>query len=174
MEVRDAIRTRLEVREYSDKPIDAGTRNAILEAARLAPSGRNRQHWRFIVITEQDDLDRLAELSMTGDWIDDAAFAVVVTTDPTHGYHEIDAGRAITHMQFAAWETGVGSCIYTGFDSEGMRSFLDVPSEYAITAVVGFGWPPFDVDAVQGRKDRAPLSTVVYVGRFGRPYEVEP
>ena len=168
MDVEDVIRNRIEVREYAEQAIDPATREAILDAARLAPSGRNHQHWRFIVVDDQEDLTRLAEISTTGSWIEDAAFAVVVLTDPEYYYHQLDAGRAITNMQFLGWNRGVGSCIYTGYDDELMREHLEVPDEYAIPAVVGFGRPPFDIDQIQGRKNRRSLSDLVYQDRYGR------
>jgi nitroreductase len=171
MDVTRALETRLEVRRYANEPVAEENKHAILDAARGAPSGKNRQHWRFVLIEDQTDLDRLAQLSTTGGWIDGADFAVVVLTNPEHDYHEIDAGRAITHMQLAAWDVRVGSCIYTGFDEAGMQEFLAVPTALAVTAVVGFGYPKFDVDDLEGRKDREPLSDVVHEGRFGKPLE---
>jgi nitroreductase len=171
MDVTRALETRIEVRRYTDEPVAAETKRAILDAARGAPSGKNLQHWRFVLVEEQAALDRLAELSTTGGWIDGADFAVVVLTNPEHYYHEIDAGRAITHMQLAAWDRKVGSCIYTGFDEAGMHEFLEVPAELAVTAVVGFGHPKFDIDALDGEKDRESLSEVVYEGQFGTPLE---
>jgi nitroreductase len=74
-------------------------------------------------------------------------------------------------MQLAAWEERVGSCIYTGFDEAGMHEFLEVPEELAVTAVVGFGHPKFDVDALEGQKDRESLAEVVHEGRFGTPLD---
>lgn len=166
MDVTEAIEHRLEVRDYADEPVDEATKREALEAARLAPSGKNHQHWRFVLVDDPDDVERLADLSTTGGWVADAAFAVVVLTDPSLSYHHIDAGRAITHMQFAAWVDGVGSCIYTGFDEAGVREFLGVPDEYAVTAVVGFGYP---AGSGRGRKSRRPLAEVAFRGRFGEP-----
>jgi nitroreductase len=171
MEVTRALETRIEVRRYAENPVAEETKRAILEAARGAPSGKNRQHWRFVLVEAQDDLDHLAALSTTGGWIDGADFAVVVLTNPAYEYHEIDAGRAITHMQLAAWDRHVGSCIYTGFDEAGMRDFLEVPADLAVTAVVGFGQPKFEIDALEGQKDRASLSALVHQGRCGTPLE---
>jgi len=167
MAVSDAIERRLEVREYADESVDDAVVRETLDAARLAPSGKNLQHWRFVLVDDDADLERLADLSTTGFWVDDAAFAVVVCTDPEYHYHHVDAGRAITHMQFAAYRHDVGSCIYTGFDEGAMHEFLEVPLELSITAVVGFGYP---ADAGEGRKDRKPLSEVAFRGRFGEPF----
>jgi len=170
MGIDDAIRHRIDVRDFADKPVDPGVRHAILDAGRLAPSGKNTQHWRFVLLTDEGDIAQLAELSTSGTWIDGADFAVVVTTDPSYHYHELDAGRAISHMQFAAFDRGVGSCIYTGYDDAAMREFLDVPDDRSITAVVGFGRP---ANGLRGQKRRQALSDVAYADRFGKPLAVE-
>ncbi len=45
MYVMDAINTRKSVRSYLSKPVEDEKLNAVLEAARLAPSASNRQEW---------------------------------------------------------------------------------------------------------------------------------
>lgn len=161
MDVTDAVETRLEIREFANEPVDDGTKRAILDAGRLAPSGKNTQHWRFVLVSG-GDLAELADRSPTGGWVADAAFAVAICTDPSYPYNGIDAGRAATHMQLVAWEEGIGSCLYT--TGEEAAEFLSVPEEYELTAVLGFGYPARDVE---GRKDREPLENVVFGGRFG-------
>lgn len=168
MDVMEAIETRLDIKDYAPDAVDESTKRAVLEAGRLAPSGQNLQHWRFVLVDDESDLDRLGELSPTGGWVADADFAVVILTDPDYPFHEIDAGRALTHMQLAAWERGVGSRLYT-VDQPAVREFLAVPNEYALTAVVGFGYPDREI---RGRKDRKPLADVAYRGRFGEPLDL--
>lgn len=169
MNVSEAIESRLEVREYADRPVDDATKRAVLDAGRLAPSGKNSQHWRFLLVDDPDDLDALAGHSPTGGWVADAAFAVVVLTHPEYPYHRLDAGRAVTHVQFAAWTDGVGSCVYTGIDAAG-RERLGIPEEYEVAAVVGFGYPE---RAGRGRKRRRPLHEVAFRGRFGDGLDLE-
>lgn len=165
MDVTDAIETRIEVRSYRDEPVDEETKRAVLDAGRLAPSGRNLQHWRFVLIEDEARLAGLAERSPTGSWAADAAFAVVVCTDPSYDFHEIDAGRAVTHMQLAAWERGVASCIYT-VDDSAAAEYLDLPDEYDLTLVAAFGSPEHEI---RGRKDRKPLEEIAYGETFGTP-----
>lgn len=172
MDVTDAVTGRIEVREYADEGVDDGTKRAILDAGRQAPSGRNVQHWRFVLVDDDEELRALADASPTGGWVAGAAFAVAVCTDPDYAFNEIDAGRTTAHMQLYAWGLGVGSCLYT-VDAEEAREVLAVPDEYELTAVLGFGHPTFDVDSVRGRKERQPLSDVAFHGRFGEPMSLE-
>lgn len=163
MDVIEAVETRIEIKEYSDEPVDNETKREILNAGRLAPSGRNLQHWRFVLVDEADDLTELANASPSGTWVADADFAIAICTDPSYSYHEIDAGRAVTHMQLVAWERDVGSRIYT-VDDLTAYDVLGIPDEYHLTLVAGFGYPRQEV---QGRKDRDPLEEVAYSGTFG-------
>lgn len=168
MEVREALRTRIEVREYADRPVADGVEREVLEAARLASSGRNTQHWRFVLVDDDDRLADLGEASPTGGWVAGAAFAVAVLTDPDLDFHEIDAGRAVTHMQLAAWDHGVGSCLYTT-DAAAAERLLGVPDDAALTAVVGFGYPDREIEGI---KDRLPLGEVASRGVHGRELDL--
>lgn len=169
MDVTEAIRTRLEIREFRDDSVDDETIHRVLDAGRLAASGRNLQHWRFILVDDPTDLNRLSDLSSTGHWVADAAFAVVICTDPSLSFNELDAGRALTHMQLVAWAAGVGSCIYT-VDNPTVSEFLEIPDHYDLTTVIGFGYP---AQSVKGRKSRNPLTELAFHGRFNEPYTVK-
>lgn len=164
MDVTEAVRTRLEIREFADDPVSDDIKEAVLDAGRLAPSGINLQHWRFILMDDPEDVAELGELSPTGGWVADANFAIAIATDPEHDFNELDAGRAVTHMQLVAWEHGVGSRIYTT-EEPAVSEFLELPEDYDLTVVAGFGYPTREI---RGRKDREPLSEVAYHGRFGR------
>jgi nitroreductase len=165
MDVTEAIETRLEVREYADERVDAGTKRQILNAGRLAPSGKNLQHWDFVLADDGAGIDRLADHSPTGGWVRGADFAVVVLTDPSYPYHEIDAGRAVTHMQLAGWSRGVGSCVYTGVEDE--WDLLGHPAALTATLVAAFGHPTRPLESFVGDKDRVPLDEVVHHGTYG-------
>lgn len=167
MDVSEAIETRIEVRDYTDRSVDAATRRAILDAGRLAPSGRNLQHWRFVLV--DDGLQDLANASPTGSWVAGADFAIAVVTNPDYDFHEIDAGRAVTHMQLTAWERGIGSCIYT-VDTPEAGDALAVPDTQEVTLVAGFGYPE---EEVQGRKRRKSIDEIAFAERFGEPYATD-
>ena len=53
MEVYDAMRTTFAARDYTDDPVSDETLYRILDNARFAPSGGNRQGWRVMVIKDK-------------------------------------------------------------------------------------------------------------------------
>jgi len=164
--VTNVIRTKLDVRTFSPKEVSWEDKLAILDAARMAGSGMNSQHWRFILIDKKEDLQKLADISLTGRWVSGSNFAVVVLTDSRYAWHLLDAGRAITNMMLEAWSRGIVSCICTGYNEEALRSWLKIPQPYAIAGFIGFGYP---VKRIIGKKNRLPLEQVAFHGKFGEP-----
>ena len=54
MDVMEAIKNRYSCRNYQSMPIEADKLDTLIEAARLAPSARNIQDWRFIIVTDPE------------------------------------------------------------------------------------------------------------------------
>jgi nitroreductase len=170
MEVYDYVITKLDIREYSQKEIPKDIKLKILEAARSTGSGKNLQHWRFIVVKDKENLKKLADDSITGKWIVNANFAVIVLTDPKYPFHLIDAGRVVQNMQIATWGYGIASCIFTGINKEKLRKDFNIPEELEPSVVVGFGYP---VKKIKGKKNRKPLNELVSIEKYGNPFNPE-
>jgi nitroreductase len=66
VDIYDVMRTTFAAREFTDDPLPDDVLERILDNARFAPSGGNRQGARLIVIRDRETRDALAELSMTG------------------------------------------------------------------------------------------------------------
>ena len=64
MELYDVMRTTFACREFTGEPIPDEVLYRILEHARFAPSGGNRQGWRVINVTDNARRQRLADLSL--------------------------------------------------------------------------------------------------------------
>ena len=62
MELSEALRTTGAVREFTDEPVSDEDVARILDRARFAPSGGNRQGWRVIVVREADKRRALVDL----------------------------------------------------------------------------------------------------------------
>ncbi len=168
MEAYESVTTKLDVREFAPRKVPAEIKSKILEAARLAQSGNNSQHWRFILVQSPENLRTLAKDSSWGKWVENANFAIIVLTDPKHGYHMIDAGRVVQAMQIAAWGLGVTSCVFTGLSGDAFRKHFAVPNDLSPTIVVGFGYP---TRKLLGKKNRKPLSELVFVEKYGNEFD---
>lgn len=171
MDAHECVATKLDVREFDPKAVPAEVKLKVLEAARLTGSGINNQHWRFILIQEQDRLRRLAEDSTTGGWVAHANFAVIVLTDPKYGFHLIDAGRAAQDMQISAWNFGVTSCLFTGFKVEDLRKDFGIPKNLNPSVIVGFGYPRRKITGK--KKNRKALSDLAFLDKYENRLEPE-
>lgn len=167
MDIFDAIRTDLAVREYRDAPIPDAVAREIVEAGRLTASGGNRQPWRFIVVRDKDTLRKLASLAPTGPYIAQAPLAIVVATTQSP-YAVSDASRAIQSMILDAWSHGIGSnwVGFHGFDA--VKPVLGIPDDLDVLAIVPFGYPARPTGA--GKKNRKPLGEVAFRERYGQPF----
>lgn len=166
MDIFDCIATKLDIREFTSDDVSSEIKIKVLEAARLAGTGLNTQHWRFILIENKQNLEKLAQDSTSGSWVRGANFAVIILTNPKYNYHLIDAGRALQNMQLAAWNYNIGSGLFTGIKEEKLRSDYGIPKELNPTIIVGFGYP---VRGFTGKrkKNRLPLETLVYYESYG-------
>ncbi len=66
MELYDVMRTTSAVREFTDDPLPDDVLRTILENARFAPSGGNRQGTQVLVVRDMDARRALADLTLTG------------------------------------------------------------------------------------------------------------
>jgi nitroreductase len=62
MELRAAMRTTPATRAFTDEPVPDGVVHDLLDAARFAPSGGNRQGWRVVVLKDRVLRTRIREL----------------------------------------------------------------------------------------------------------------
>jgi len=162
----EEIIKRLEVREFSDRPVTDEIILKVIKAGRSAPSAYNRQPWNFVVIKDKNRLNELGKLCTSGPYVKDAAFAVAVFVDPQNPFYIIDGTRATQTMMLAGWALGLGSCWVTGIEREEAKEFLKAPKDLYLLAVIPFGYPK---RAFKGKKARKPLSSIVFLEEFGNP-----
>jgi nitroreductase len=96
MELQAAIRTTGSVRQFTNEPIDDATVYAMLDDARFAPSGGNRQGWRVVIIKDSEARTAIGDL-MRPVW--DEYFAIAATgrtpfTSVDPSAYELGATRA--------------------------------------------------------------------------------
>ena len=166
MEVFEAARTVLAVREYQEKAVPPDVVRRIVEAGRLTGSGMNCQPWKFIVVDDRETLRQLGAVARTGPYIARAPLAIVVAIEKTK-FSVSYASRAIQSMILTAWSEEVASNWVGFFDLDGVKPLLGIPDDLDVLAILPFGYP---IRAVgKGKKRRKPLNELAYRGRFGQP-----
>ncbi len=168
MDVFEAVRTLLAVRQYQDRAVPEAVVRDIVEAGHLTASSMNKQPWHFIVVQDKETLRQLGALAQTGPYTAQAALAVVVAVEHASRFGVSDASRAIQSMMLTAWAEGVGSN-WVGFGGlEQVKPLLAIPAELDVLAIVPFGYPASAVG--RGKKERKPLGEVAHRERFGQPF----
>lgn len=74
-ELINTILARRSIRKYTTQPVDKNDIQTMLEAAMAAPSASNLKPWHFIVITNRQKLDKLAQIHPHGKMLTKHHFA---------------------------------------------------------------------------------------------------
>ncbi|MFC1949088.1 nitroreductase family protein [Chloroflexota bacterium] len=169
MELKEAIRTRESCRDYEDKPVPEDKLMNVLEAARLAPSGGNRQMWKFVVARDEKKRQDLAKATGGQSHVGKAPIIIAaVALDPESimkcdvpGY-PVNLAIAVDHMTLAAVDEGLGTCWIGAFSQDDARNILGIPEKYRIVSLLTLGFP-----RPSGReKVRKPIDEIVCYDLF--------
>jgi nitroreductase len=159
----ELLKERISIRKYDPRPIEREKLEAIIDAARFAPTARNRQLWEFVVVTESPMRQRLAELTDYGRFIAEASACVAVFYSNNRFYVE-DGSAATTYILLAATEFGLGSCWIAGDKkeyAEDVRKLLNVPERYRLVSLISLGYPAEHIPQV-----KRPLNEVLHWESF--------
>jgi nitroreductase len=161
MEFYELIKKRKSVRKYKSDPIPDDVLNRILEAGRIAPSAKNIQPWRFIVIKDPELKKKIGKASRDQTWIADADVILVgcilekIAWGRLGGYMSsgpVDLAIALEHMILAAANEGLGTCWIGAFVEKDVKSILQVPDDVKIIALTPIGYPAEEPED-RGRKE---------------------
>lgn len=150
MDFYDVVKTRRSVRSYRSDPIREDVLARVLEAVRIAPSGSNRQPWRFIIVKDEAVKQRLVPACNGQSWIGDAPIVIVACGQDIHydrgGYMGemsvlVDVSIAFTHLILAARAEGLGTCWIGAFNNNEVKKILEIPEDYNVVAVTPLGYP---------------------------------
>lgn len=170
MDTLEAIATRRSIRLYAKAEIPQEALRAILEAARQAPSARNRQPWHLVVVRDGAMRAKLATLCWGQLWLARASVMLVGIAQPKVSRHwcVIDTAIALQNAVLAATSLGYGTCWIGAFNEEGVKSLLGIPAEDKVVAIIPVGVPA----ETPKPRSRRPLSELVSLDRFGQRYEM--
>ncbi len=152
MEFEDVIRSRYSVRRYSDRPVEDWKVQRILEAARLAPTGKDKQCQRIYVLRSPEALARIRELCVMAF---DAPLVMLVFAKKGESWISRFTGRDIAetdtsivtdHMMLQATDLGLGTCWVGYFDPEPIREAFGIPDDLVLFHIMPMGYPAEDCE----------------------------
>ncbi len=146
MDIFEAIEKRYSARRFEDRQVEPEKLGRLLEAARLAPSAKNLQEWRFVVVQDEETRARLAEAAFQR-FVGNAPTILVCCAD-SDGYvmrcglpsYPIDVAIAIDHITLAAVALDLGTCWIGKFDPDKIRDILGIPERVHIVELLLVGY----------------------------------
>ncbi|NLI93074.1 MAG: NAD(P)H nitroreductase [Peptococcaceae bacterium] len=171
----DLLYQRRSIRKYQNKPIEEEKVQQLIKAALLAPSAKNINSQRFIVVKDKELLEKLSTARDHGcSFLKDAPLAIVVTADSSliDVWIEDSAISAII-LQLAAKSLGLGSCWaqirergHNDQKSAGqyVKEVLAIPENVEVECIIGIGYP---LEEKPPKKDEDLAFERVFYNRFG-------
>lgn len=169
MEYSELIRNRESIRNYDpDRPVPMEILLKIIEAGRLAPSAKNYQPWKFLLISSPALLDKV-KAAYLRDWIKDAPHILVIMglknlawTRGYDGYNsvETDVSIAMTHIILAAENEGVGACWIAAYNPAILKEALNPEENQQIYGMTPLGYPKPGFQKTLAKK-RKPIDEIV-------------
>lgn len=182
MDLITGIKERRSIRRFANKAVPRELIEEVVEIARFAPSWKNTQTARYIVIDDKEKIAALASDKCTFGFefniktIAKAPAVVLLTivegrsgfdkdgsfsTPKGDRWQTFDAGIAAQTFCLAAYEKGLGSVILGYFDDDEIKKVLPIPEGQQIGAIIPIGFLPEEAPAAPPRKEVGDLLTFI-------------
>ena len=159
MDVQELLASKRTFRAFLPRAVPDEVVHDILEAARTASCGANRQSLRYAAAQKPADVARLCKLMKWAAFLpnDSGApapaqyptlFVVILQDTSVPGHSDIDVGIAAAEMTTAAWAHGVGSCIVGTLNAKEIAGWLELPAHLQVHTGIAFGYPAHKSTAV--------------------------
>lgn len=149
------IQKRRSIRKFIDKPVEQEKLDIIIEAALRSPSSMGRDPWEFIIVNDEDLLEKLSKAKPHGaTFLKGAALGIVVCADKNKSDVWVeDTSIASTHIYLTAESLGLGACWiqmrkrnYSDDLPAGhyISSVLNLPEGMEVLSIIAIGYPAED------------------------------
>ena len=149
MDFAELVQTRYSVRAYRPDPVENSKVEAVLTAARMAPTACNKQPFRIVVVHTAGRQQELKQI-YAADWFCQAPIVICmcairsdawVRGSDSKVHDQIDAAIAMDHLILAAANQGLGSCWICAFNPAAAREVLGLPEGVEPVAFTPLGYP---------------------------------
>lgn len=142
------IKNRQSVRKYASTPVEHEKIEELLRAAMQAPTARNQQTWRFMVITNREALDTMIDIQPYTGLMKTAPCAILIMGDQEAtlktGYEYLDGAAAIENILIEAVHQGLGTCWCGIWPAEervvSFQKKFDLPTTFVPIGIVAVGY----------------------------------
>ncbi len=151
MDFMTLAKKRFSVRKYTDQPVEKEKLDVLLEAARIAPTGANKQPQKIYVIQSEEALAKLSSLSKC---VFGAKTVMLFAYDTDEdwknpleeGVHAgvEDVSIVATHVMLAAEDLGLGSCWVNYFPNSKVEAAFNLPKNERVVLFLTLGYPAPD------------------------------
>jgi len=141
--ILEVIKKRRSIRSFRKGEIPEQTLKDIVDCARLAPTARNLQPWKFVVITRRSVLEEIADLTDYGKFLKEASICILVFCQDTKYYLE-DGCAATENIMIAAQAYGIGSCWIAGDKKPyagSISKIVGAPPGWKLVSIIALGYP---------------------------------
>ena len=165
MDLVPVIQQRFSAHAFLPDPVAPEVLERILEAGRRAPSAKNRQPWRFVVIQDVQHKLRIQEAAYGESWVGEAPVIIAVCSTNIdyrlpNGQlaYPLDLAFAAAYMELQSVHEGLGCCVNTTFQEDDVRELLTVPYSMRIVTLLVIGHV---AEKRTGEPNRLPKSRIV-------------
>ncbi len=173
MQLKDAIEQRKSVKRFDLKKPDWRKIIQAIDAVRFAPSAGNQFVTRFILVSDEKKIEKLAAASQQ-DFVGTAKYIVVAVSDDSHlirdygkrgvRYCALQTGAAIENFLLALTEQKLVTTWIGYFYDEQVRRTLDIPEGLHIEALFPIGK---ETKIKSKEKRKMKLDSILYFDKFG-------
>ncbi|MFP4176839.1 MAG: nitroreductase family protein [Planctomycetota bacterium] len=157
MDAHELLKTRRTIRKFDQKPVSRETIRELVDLARYAPSGGNRQDWKIVAVDDPDRRDQvfdtLAWLPQTGapgEGERPTAYLVIISDQQDA---VADCASLATYSALAAHSLGLASCWFGSIRRTELAEDLNIPDEFSIEFVLALGYPAETAETVDASED---------------------
>lgn len=150
MDFLELAKRRYSARKYDKRKVEADKLNQILEAARVAPSGMNKQPIRLLVLQDEEGIEKIAKATgSNAPSVFNAPLIIVACGDhntaAVSSYNnkssvEVDTSIATDHMMMEATALGLGNVWIGGFDPEVISREFNLPENLEPISILAIGY----------------------------------
>jgi nitroreductase len=145
----EEIVKRRSIRKYLPAAVEEEVLMRILEAGRKAPTSRNAQQWRIIIVNDPGLKARIVdEASPHQPFLKEAPILLVACGENTehvmkcgHPAYLIDVSIVLDHISLQAVREGLGTCWIGSFFQEPVKRLLKIPGHAQVVEMMSLGYP---------------------------------